>query len=115
MVAGSWKLISSVPLSFIKSPSEITPRMVVLVRCGATETGWTSSGVCRVTAVAVRTMYIVIAVVSRVTGCAELCAHMLSWAAVGCVTKSLTFEATPRVRNVGSNMKFSIAGFKSLG
>ncbi|XP_075530567.1 uncharacterized protein LOC142563813 isoform X3 [Dermacentor variabilis] len=38
MVAGSWKLISSVPLSFIKSPSEITPRMVVLVRCGATET-----------------------------------------------------------------------------
>ncbi|XP_070382810.1 uncharacterized protein [Dermacentor albipictus] len=79
------------------------------------ESGSTSSGVCRVAAIALRTMHLIIAVVSRVTGCATLCAHKLPSAALGCVSKSLTPEATPRVRNVGSNMKFYIAGFKRLG
>lgn len=53
--------------------------------------------------------------ISTVAGCATLSTHQLSSAALGCMTKSLAFETTPRVWNEGSDMEFYIASFESLG
>ncbi|KAH8042314.1 hypothetical protein HPB51_021398 [Rhipicephalus microplus] len=76
---------------------------------------WARSGVCGVTTFAVSTEDLIMTTfISTVAGCATLSTDQLPSAALGCMTKSLAFETTPRVRNEGSDMEFYIASFESL-